>query len=135
MCSIPSTLTYFDREEVQSLAKNTELLETDMEQIRRDLLEEKKHKRKLEKILADCAKALKTALTVKPLQFSLSSFAFSDTYLMSTLIRTQNMSIFSRRVPLKMLRKHHTNKWRKEITCWKIFWCCSTQQRLLDLVL
>ena len=77
MCSVPSTFTNFDREEVQSLARNTELLETDMEQIRRELLEEKKHKRKLEKILADCAKALKTALTVKPLQLSLISLVFS----------------------------------------------------------
>ena len=52
-----------------SLAKNSELLETDMEQMRKDLLEEKRHKRKLEKILADCAKAIKTALTVRILFF------------------------------------------------------------------
>ena len=55
----------FFRDEVESFAKNTELLETDMEQLRRELLDEKRNKRKLEKILADCAKALKTALTVK----------------------------------------------------------------------
>lgn len=48
-----------------SLAKNSELLEIDTEQMRKDLLEEKRHKRKLEKILSDCAKAIKTALTVR----------------------------------------------------------------------
>lgn len=65
-CTLSNVL-HICRDELLQLAKNGELLETDMEEMRRELLEEKKHKRKLEKILADCAKALKTALTVRTL--------------------------------------------------------------------
>ena len=52
-----------------------------MEQLRRELLDEKKHKRKLEKILADCAKALKTALTVKSLFSSFWFFTCFDVHI------------------------------------------------------
>ena len=52
------------RDEIQQLARENELLEADLTQIKTELLAEKKNKRKLEKVLADCAAALKVALTV-----------------------------------------------------------------------
>lgn len=63
LCRLRACL-FFCREELMGFAKNSDLLESDLDQLRRELLEEKRHKRKLEKILSDCAQALKTALTV-----------------------------------------------------------------------
>jgi len=50
------------RDELQSISKEHELLDDDLQRIQIDLDSERKTKRKLEKVLLDCATALKAAL-------------------------------------------------------------------------
>jgi len=50
------------RDELQSISKDHELLEDDLQGLQTDLSTERKGNKKLEKVLLDCADALKTAL-------------------------------------------------------------------------
>ena len=52
------------RDELQAISREHELLEEDVERSANQLSKERKNKCKLEKVLADCADALKNALRV-----------------------------------------------------------------------
>ena len=51
------------------MSKENELLEDDLTRYRRELDEEKRNKRKLDKVLRDAAQSLKTALHVSHILF------------------------------------------------------------------
>ena len=52
------------RDELQKLAKDNELQEDDLIMVKKDLVEERKRRQRVEKVIKECAESLKVALSV-----------------------------------------------------------------------
>ncbi len=139
LCNSAPRFPCIFRDELMCMAKNGEFLEVDLERMRKELADEKNHRRKLERILAESAQALKTALTVREVKkihkslFGTQCDAQLGTSEPHTMANTQphgQCSFFSshRKALLRMSTKPCTSAWRRETTCWRTSWCFSTRQ-------